>query len=185
MRRPISLKIFSIALGMLVLMATVTAISTFHLGKVNNEVRALAEYYIPLELHMSRVAIAQRSQIVHLEKLLLLESAAKQNGKAIDAELTFFQERGRKIHSEVEEAMARVAAGPKAKDLTLDPVELALLAKELPDILAVQDHLERTVLSYLGEARRGDKRVLSLLLDAITQERAKADKEVLDVSQNL
>ena len=185
MRRPISLKIFSIALGMLLLMAIVTAVSTYHLRAVNNEVRALSEYDIPFEHSMSRVSVAQRSQIVHLEHLLLLEGMAKRDPRAIESELALFQARGRAIYAEVEQAILLAESGKKSGSVQLDPVEIALLAKELPDILLVQDRLEQKLLRYTGEVRRGDARALNVLLEAITEERAHADKEVQDVTLEL
>src|SRR5713101_4348022 len=57
MRPTISVKIFSIALGLLVLMAIVTGLSGLNLRKVNNEVVALAAYYVPLEQRMGHIEI--------------------------------------------------------------------------------------------------------------------------------
>jgi len=45
-KRPISLKVYSIALSPLVLMVVVTALSARNLRSLNNEVAALARYYI-------------------------------------------------------------------------------------------------------------------------------------------
>ena len=54
MRRPISLKVYSIALGLLVLMVVVTGLSARNLRILNNEVAALSGYYVPLDQQSSR-----------------------------------------------------------------------------------------------------------------------------------
>ena len=54
MRRPISLKVYSIALGLLVLMVVVTGLSARNLRILNNEVAALAGDYVPLDQQSSR-----------------------------------------------------------------------------------------------------------------------------------
>jgi adenylate cyclase len=184
MRRPISLKIFSIALGLLALMGIVTGIGAFNLRKVNDEVQALSDYYIPLEQSMSRVEIALRSQINHLERLLLLEQSRPRNAKAIDDEISQFEMRGKDLQQEVDSS-SNLVAQAVARGSAVDQIELALLRKELPDIVDAHRHLQDTVQSYLKEARAGDPRALALLLDSIVEERDRVDKEVRDVTNEL
>ncbi|MGA0024084.1 MAG: hypothetical protein ACO3F9_05495, partial [Burkholderiales bacterium] len=54
-RRPISLKVYSIALGLLALMVLVSALSAHNMKTLNNEVAALAKYYLPLDQQVSSV----------------------------------------------------------------------------------------------------------------------------------
>src|SRR5947208_914284 len=86
MRPTISVKIFSIALGLLVLMAIVTGLSAMNLRKVNNEVVALATYYVPLEQRMDHIDNAVRDELIHLGRLMQLYQAKSDDMKTIEEE---------------------------------------------------------------------------------------------------
>ncbi|OZA13400.1 MAG: hypothetical protein B7X94_02430, partial [Hydrogenophilales bacterium 17-62-8] len=70
MRLPISLKIFSITTALLVLMVVVTWLSVLNFRQLNNQVRALADYYLPLQQQVASVEILIRQQIVHMERVM-------------------------------------------------------------------------------------------------------------------
>ncbi|OZA44850.1 MAG: hypothetical protein B7X81_09410, partial [Hydrogenophilales bacterium 17-61-76] len=70
MRLPISLKIFSITTALLVLMVVVTWLSVLNFHQLNNQVRALADYYLPLQQQVASVEILIRQQIVHMERVM-------------------------------------------------------------------------------------------------------------------
>ena len=112
-RRPISVKIFGIALGLLALMAVVTSLSERNLRKVNNEIEALAEYYIPLSHLISKMEVDVRSQIIHLERLVLLQQFQQVDAAALKQEKSSFEEKGKDVDGEV----ARRAAGSGGEDL--------------------------------------------------------------------
>ena len=77
MRRPISLKVYSITLSLLILMVIVTALSARNLRSLNNEVAALSRYYIPLDQQAGSIETLVRQQVVHLERILLLLQAPR------------------------------------------------------------------------------------------------------------
>lgn len=60
MRRPISLKIFSITATLLLLMVIVAWLSVFNFRQLNNQVHALADYYLPLQQQVASVEILVR-----------------------------------------------------------------------------------------------------------------------------
>jgi adenylate cyclase len=184
-RRPISLKIFSIAVGMLVFMAIATGISTLNLRKVNNIVRVLSEYYIPLEQRTAQIDIKLRGEIIHLEKLLLLLQLKRADAGAIEAELGLFEQRGDEVEQQVLAAAGLVEQGLARTDIQIDRLEFSLLSKELPDIIQAHKHLRKTVVQYLKEIRGGNAHAIDLLHEAIQQERASVDKEVRDVTTEL
>src|SRR3989344_1136283 len=82
-RRPISLKVYSIALGLLALMVLVSALSAHNLKSLNNEVAALAKYYLPLDQQVSSVDTLIRQQNVHFERILLLQQLSPGDKAAI------------------------------------------------------------------------------------------------------
>ena len=93
MRRPISLKVYSITLSLLVLMVVVTALSARNLRNLNNEVAALSRYYIPLDQQAGSVETLVRQQIVHVERILLLLQARERDRAAVEEESRLFDER--------------------------------------------------------------------------------------------
>ena len=70
MQRPIRLKIFSIIAALLGLMVIVTWLSVLNFRNLNNQVRALSDYYLPLQEQVASVEILIRQQMVHMERLL-------------------------------------------------------------------------------------------------------------------
>jgi len=94
MQRPISLKIYSIALGLLVLMVVVTGLSARNLKILNNEVAALSGYYVPLDQQIGSVETLVRQQVVHFERILLLMQARDRDRAALEEEQRLFDQRG-------------------------------------------------------------------------------------------
>ncbi len=77
MRLPISLKIFSITTALLVLMVVVTWLSVLNFRQLNNQVRALSDWYLPLQQQVASVEILIRQQIVHMERVMAGMEVAK------------------------------------------------------------------------------------------------------------
>ncbi|HZC80660.1 MAG TPA: adenylate/guanylate cyclase domain-containing protein [Nitrospiraceae bacterium] len=184
MRRPISVKIFSIALGLLVLMAIVTVLSARNLSKVNNEVLALSEYYIPLEQRLASVGSHVRDQIIHLERLLQLHRM-KSLSPAIEQEKRLFDEKGGQADQEIDAAVRLVQEALSSTSIEVDLVKFAVLQKELPDILTAHQHLHETALMVLAEEQHGNPRSIHLVHEAIRNEKASVDKEIHDVTAEL
>ena len=181
MKRPISIKIFSIALGLLVLMAIVSGLSSRNLSKANNEILALSTYYIPLEHRMASVKNHVRDQIIHMERLLQLREVKTPDMAAVEQERQLFEEKGTQADQEVDAALSLVDQAVSSTRIEVDPVKIAILQKELPDILAAHQHLHETVLLFLEEQKHGNKRSVHLVHEAIVKEKASVDKEVDDV----
>ena len=69
MRRPISLKIFSVTTALLALMVVVTWLSVFNFRLLNNQVQALADYYLPLQQQVASVEILVRQHLATIAPL--------------------------------------------------------------------------------------------------------------------
>ncbi len=184
MKRPISVKIFSIALGLLALMAIVASLSAWNLSKVNNEVLALSDYYIPLDQRMASVGNHMRDQIIHLGRLLHLQDA-KSLSADIEQEKSLFEENGVQTDQEVDVALRLVETALSSTSIQVDRVRFAVLQKELPDILTAHQHLRETVSLFLTEEQQGNKRSIHLVHEAIRREKASVDKEIRDVMAEL
>jgi adenylate cyclase len=90
-RRPIGLKIFGIALVLLVLMSVVTLISALHQRNVEHELDILASYFIPLDQKMGQVRLYGVGQILVFERLLNSDTIKRLPDAAAIAENTFKQ----------------------------------------------------------------------------------------------
>jgi len=170
-RRPISLKVYSIALSLLVLMVIVTALSARNLRSLNNEVAALARYYIPLDQQVGSVETLVRQQTVHVERILLLLQAVRPDKAAIDAERRLFDQRGVNADQVVDSSLRLVDEALAAPDAGVDRVALALLRQELPDIQTARQNFHATFVQFLAEAAEGNPRSLKLVRDALVREK--------------
>lgn len=106
-RRPLSLKIFGIAVILLLLMICVTLISSFSLNQVEEQVSNLSRYYIEIEQKTGEVHVHGLTERILLERMILdrpriafdeaRRIAAEQRGKIADCS----QEEVRKANAEI------------------------------------------------------------------------------------
>jgi adenylate cyclase len=89
-RRPISLKIFGIAIGLLLMMIVVTFSSSMSLRAVGQELRLLSEYYIRLDQILGEVRVQSLVEVLQIERVLHAKPAVAQDGAA-QAEALFRQ----------------------------------------------------------------------------------------------
>ena len=191
MRRPISLKVYSITLSLLILMVIVTALSARNLRSLNNEVAALSRYYIPLDQQAGSVDALVRQQIVHLERILLLLQSARRDKAAIDAEKRLFDQRGINADQVVDSSLRMVEEALTNREIRVNRVALAVLKQELPDIQSARQNFHAGFAQFLVEAEEGNPRSVKVVRDAILRDRdainARLEKVIValqDVVQN-
>ncbi len=68
MKKSIGSKIFTIAIGLVLLMAAGTFISSYYLNRVDNEVRLVSSYYIPLDQHMGEVRVYGLYELIQFDR---------------------------------------------------------------------------------------------------------------------
>jgi adenylate cyclase len=171
MRRPISVKVYSITLSLLVLMVIVTALSARNLRSLNNEVAALSRYYIPLDQQASSIETLVRQQIVHLERILLLLQAPRRDKAAIEAETRLFDQRGVNADQVVDASLRMVGEALADKEVRVSRAALAVLRNELPDIQTARQDFHATFRQFLVEADQGNPRSLKLVRDGLVREK--------------
>lgn len=69
-RHPISLKIFGIAVGLLVLMIIVTLLSSINLRQVGQQLELLSDYYIELDQLMGDMRAQTLREVIQIERVL-------------------------------------------------------------------------------------------------------------------
>jgi class 3 adenylate cyclase len=72
-RRPISVKIFGIAIALLLLMIVVTLLSSMNLRRVSQQLTLLSDFYIRLDQLMGDVRAQSLREVIHIERLLHLK----------------------------------------------------------------------------------------------------------------
>jgi len=170
-RRPISLKVYSIALGLLSLMVLVSALSAHNLKSLNNEVAALANYYLPLDQQISSVDTLIRQQNVHFERILLIQQLRPGDKAAIQRESDLFDQRGINADQVIDSSMRLIGEALAEKDAAVDRVNLTLLKDMLPNVQNSRQDFHAVFRNFLTETEHGNARSLKLVRDNLGRER--------------
>ena len=118
MRLPISLKIFSITLALLLLMVVVTWLSVLNFRQLNNQVRALADTYLPLQQQVASVEILIRQQMVHMERVMAGMEAAKPDPAYLEKESTGFDMRGINADQIIDSSLRMLGEAEAQQDIS-------------------------------------------------------------------
>jgi class 3 adenylate cyclase len=178
MRLPISLKIFSITTALLVLMVAVTWVSVLNFRQLNNQVRALADYYLPLQQQVASVEILIRQQIVHMERVLAGMDVAHPDPEFLANESNGFDMRGVNADQIVDSSLRLLGEAEKEKGIELDRVTLAVLGKQLPAIQTARQHFHMAFRQHQIEAEEGTPRSEKIVRDALLREKDTVDIEI-------
>lgn len=178
MRRPIRLKIFSIIAALLGLMVIVTWLSVLNFRNLNNQVRALADYYLPLQEQVASVEILIRQQMVHMERLLAGMEAVNPDKEYLAKESNDFDSRGINADQIIDSSLRMLAEARAAKDIELDRVTLAVLSEQLPAIQNARQDFHAAFRMFQIEAEEGTPRSQKLMHDTLIKAKDKVDVEI-------
>lgn len=178
MRLPISLKIFSITTALLALMVVVTWLSVLNFHQLNNQVRALADYYLPLQQQVASVEILIRQQIVHMERVMAGMEVAQPDPEFLAAESNGFDMRGVNADQIVDSSLRMLNEAEAGKGIELDRVTLAVLGKQLPAIQTARQHFHMTFRLFQIEAEEGTPRSQKIVRETLLREKDTVDIEI-------
>jgi class 3 adenylate cyclase len=178
MRLPISLKIFSITTALLLLMVVVTWLSVLNFRHLNNQVRALADYYLPLQQQVASVEILIRQQIVHMERVMAGMEVARPDPEFLAKESNGFDMRGVNADQIVDSSLRFLAEAEAEKGIELDRATLAVLGKQLPAIQTARQHFHRTFRLFQIEAEEGTPRSQKIVRETLLREKDTVDVEI-------
>ena len=178
MRLPISLKIFSITTALLALMVIVTWLSVLNFRHLNNQVRALSDYYLPLQQQVASVEILIRQQMVHMERVMAGMEVAKPDPEYLAKESNGFDMRGVNADQIVDSSLRFLAEAEAEKGIELDRVTIAVLAKQLPAIQTARQHFHMTFRLFQIEAEEGTARSQKIVRDNLLREKDTVDIEI-------
>ena len=74
MKKSIGSKIFAIAIVLVLLMAAATFISSYHLNRVNNQIKLVSTYYLPLDQNMGDVRVLGLYEQIQFDRLTNLKA---------------------------------------------------------------------------------------------------------------
>jgi adenylate cyclase len=171
LRRPISFKVYSITLSLLVLMVLVTALSARNLSVLNNEITALSRYYIPLDQQASSVETLVRQQIAHVERILLLLLFPRPDRAALEEEIEAFDARGINADQVIDSSLRLVGEALADTAVSVDRVALSLLKSELPEIQNARQNLHATFREFLTETEQGNPRSAGVVRQALMKDK--------------
>jgi class 3 adenylate cyclase/CHASE3 domain sensor protein len=178
MRRPIRLKIFGITLVLLALMVAVTWLSVLNSRQLNNQVRALSDYYLPLQQQVASVEILIRQQMVHMERVLLGMESAHPDQDFLAGESSGFDDRGVNADQIVDSSLRMLGEAEKDPSIDLDRVTLAVLGRQLPAIQTARQRFHATFRMFQIEAEEGNRRSEKLVREALLREKDSLDGEI-------
>jgi class 3 adenylate cyclase len=178
MRLPISLKIFSITTALLALMVVVTWLSVLNFRQLNNQVRALSDYYLPLQQQVASVEILIRDQMVRMERVMAGMEAAKPDPEYIAKESNAFDMRGINADQIVDSSLRMLHEAEAEKGIKLDRVTLAVLGKELPSIQTTRQHFHASFRQYQIEVQEGTPRSQKIVRDVLLREKDAVDVQI-------
>lgn len=178
MQRPIRLKIFSITASLLGLMVIVTWLSVLNFRQLNNQVRALSDYYLPLQEQVASVEILIRQQMVHMERLLAGMEATRSDSEYLSRESGNFDSRGVNADQIVDSSMRMLGEARATKDIKLDNVTLAVLDQQLPSIQTARQRFHAAFRMFQIEAEEGTPRSQKIMRDALLKEKDSVDIEI-------
>ena len=187
MQRPISLKVYSIAASLLVLMIIVTGLSGRNLKSLNNEVMALSGYYIPLDQQVGSVETLIRQQGVHLERILLLQRLGGQDKAELEQEQKLFDDRGVNADQVIDSSIRLLDQGLASDKVEVDRAAFDFLRKALPEIQTARQNFHGTFRKFLVEAEEGNARSVQIVRDVVLKEKdsinAQIEKVILAIQK--
>ena len=178
MQRPIRLKIFSITASLLGLMVVVTWLSVLNFRQLNNQVRALSDYYLPLQEQVASVEILIRQQMVHMERLMAGMETVRPDADYLAQESGNFDSRGVNADQIVDSSMRMLGEARAAKDIKLDDVTLAVLDQQLPAIQTARQRFHAAFRMFQIEAEEGTPRSQKIMHDTLLKEKDGVDIEI-------
>lgn len=182
MRKSIALKIFSIALLLLVLMAAVTGISSRYLDRVTDESRILADYYLPIGQKVNWAARHSSAELLHFERFVNLRIKGAP-ASALKAERKAMQERGAMAQRAIVDALDLVRKAQADKSVSIDATTLAVLGTGLPQIATAHASMQEAMRRVLSDGliAEGPTRAGNVLAELMDKQRAAVVREISHV----
>ena len=183
MRIPIALKIFGIALGLLILMATVAVLSMQMTRTVDGQLAIIDQNYFPAYVALAQANIQSVEESAYLRRLLLALGEGGDNAAKIDQLRTKVTDSGKTSDERIADArryINRQIADPLDFD---DNIALARLDDKIGNLQEERQRYEAILHKLLAAAGAGDKPLTRELLGELDEWRDDFDHKI-DAARN-
>ncbi|HEV2099569.1 MAG TPA: adenylate/guanylate cyclase domain-containing protein, partial [Stellaceae bacterium] len=183
MRIPIALKIFGIALGLLILMATVAVLSMQMTRTVDGQLAIIDQNYFPAYVALAQANIQSVEESAYLRRLLLALGEGGDNAAKIDQLRTKVTDSGKTSDERIADArryINRQIADPLDFD---DNIALARLDDKIGNLQEERQRYEAILGKLLTAADAGDKPLTRELLGELDEWRDDFDHKI-DAARN-
>jgi len=167
MRVTVGLKIFAIAIGLLVLMALVALLTTRLARDVGTQLDLVVGDYIPAYAAAARANVRSVEQGLYLRRLIILSLENPDDRPALDRALALFHERGRQTDAELAEARRELAELLQRRGRFSDEVALARLDTRLDLMRQDRQRYDDMVRGALDALTRKDHAEFRRLMAAV------------------
>jgi class 3 adenylate cyclase len=185
MRVSIALKIFGIALTLLVFLAVASVFSTLNVRRVADEVESIGHYFTPISQSTSRVQIGQLHQALVLERLLERYAAvARADTTVAEAEAEMVR-LGKQIDDELANALQLVEQGFASSTSEQDRTEFGQMRPVLHTITKEHQDYEDRARSIIRALDDGQQTRADTLREVLAKEETELLGELDDLRSHL
>ena len=185
MRYSIGLKVFGIALFLLALMLVVSLVSNRLVGRVQNQVDAIANYYVPINGAISGIDVHVLEQEIHIERLKSLYLSDRENTSAIRREQRGFRERDEQIDVAVAATLEQIRRGLQSEGEEIDKIQLARLEPMLEAVEREHQHFNDLSLNLIQALRKGDTAQYAKHSERLVREEDDYDRQIDRIREEL
>lgn len=189
MRRPISLKIFSIAIGLLVLMVVTTYLSNLNLREVKYQGRLLSAYYIPIEQDLESARLLGARQVIYyLELLQHLQGNRTHEAQEIAEEKRNFEQDRNDADKSILDARSKISNALIEAEASgnIDQVrKLSALQVRVNEIPKARDDLNQMIEAHLADIEKGKTKHLGEVHRALDESRQEVGDMISAVTELL
>jgi len=183
MRIPIGLKIFGIALGLLILMATAALLSMQMTRTVDGQLAIIDQNYFPAYVALAQANIRSVEESAYVRRLLLRIAEPGDNAARLDQLRQLVASTGKTSDERIADArryINRQIADPLDFD---DNIALARLDDKIENLQEQRQHYEAVLGKLLAAAEAGNKPVAGELLGELDDSRDDFDHKI-DAARN-
>src|SRR6516162_6842676 len=183
MRIPIGLKIFGIALGLLILMATAALLSMQMTRTVDGQLAIIDENYFPAYVALAQANIRSVEESAYVRRVLLRIAEPGDNAASLDQLRQLVASTGKTSDERIAESrryINRQIADPLDFD---DNIALARLDDKIENLQEQRQHYEAVLGKLLASAEAGNKPVAGELLGELDDSRDDFDHKI-DAARN-
>ncbi len=175
---PIGIKIFGLAMSMLVLLAALSYLTYTRTVKVTNELIKVTDYLVPFGNLITIIDVHTLEQEIHLERIWRLSEIEPVDLEHLHREQKAFEERGRLVDLEVETAIRLLNDAIDHAESKRDIVKLVHIRSILEDIEEEHQQFHDHVLRIMQLLRGNEQDDAHFLQNLLEQEELDLDHEI-------